>query len=327
MDLIFVDDSLPGITRIRRGKGWSYYCPEGNHIKEKVIVKRLNAIALPPAYTDAWFCPAENGHILATGFDVKGRKQYRYHPEFREQQERSKFEACSVFGHKLPLIRARVLQDLESKPFSYEYTLAAVVRLMDIGSIRVGNDRYTKENKSFGATTLRNRHAKTDGSHVMLSYKAKSGKQREVHFTDKVLAKVIKKLQDLPGQHLFQYKDEEGLSTVGSTEINRYIQNTMGDAFSAKHFRTWAASVLAFEYLMSQPEQRSLKVMLEGVSKELGNTPSIARKSYVHPVLIEACKWSEEEYQTVFKAFDLPRKTQYLSRYERGLLAFLEAHS
>ena len=327
MDLIFVDDSLPGITRIRRGKGWSYYCPEGKHIKEKVLVKRLNAIALPPAYTDAWFCPAENGHILATGFDAKGRKQYRYHPEFREQQERSKFEACAVFGHKLPLMRARVLDDLAQTPFSYEYTLAAVVRLMDLGAIRVGNERYTKENKSYGATTLKERHVTTSGNHVTLSYKAKSGKQREVHLTDKVLARVLKKLQDLPGQTLFQYQSESGLTNVGSTEINRYIQDTMGEAFSAKHFRTWSASVLAFEYLINHPDQRSLKAMLESVSKELGNTPSIARKSYVHPVLIEACKWPEDQYQTVFADFDLPRKTQYLSRYERGLLAFLETYS
>ncbi|ATC81386.1 DNA topoisomerase IB [Pseudoalteromonas agarivorans] len=324
MKLIYVDDNLPGITRKRKNKTWLYFDPIGKQITDQKVIARLNALAFPPAYKNAWFCPEENGHILATGIDSKGRKQYRYHEDFRAQQEAKKYQACGVFGNKLPLLRARLENDLQGDELSVERTLAAVVRLMDLGALRVGNERNVKQNKSFGATTLRNRHAKLTGKNIQLRYRAKSGKEREVNITDRVLSHVIKDLQDLPGQHLFQYISDGERTNVTSSEINQYIQQIMGEDFSAKHFRTWRASVIAFKQLVKAKGALSLKSMLESVSEQLGNTPAIARKSYVHPDLIALCK-EDEQTQTAWReSLSLPRKTKYLSRYERGFLAFLK---
>lgn len=324
MKLIYVDDNLPGITRKRKNKTWLYFDPIGKQITDQKVIDRLNALAFPPAYKNAWFCPEENGHILATGIDSKGRKQYRYHENFRAQQEAKKYQACGVFGNKLPLLRARLENDLQGDELSVERALAAVVRLMDLGALRVGNERNVKQNKSFGATTLRNRHAKLTGKNIQLRYRAKSGKEREVNITDRVLSHVIKDLQDLPGQHLFQYISDGERTNVTSSEINQYIQQIMGEDFSAKHFRTWRASVIAFKQLVKAKSALSLKSMLESVSEQLGNTPAIARKSYVHPDLIALCK-EDEQTQTAWReSLSLPRKTKYLSRYERGFLAFLK---
>jgi DNA topoisomerase-1 len=324
MKLIYVDDNLPGITRKRKNKTWLYFDPIGKQITDQKVIDRLNALAFPPAYKNVWFCPEENGHILATGIDSKGRKQYRYHENFRAQQEAKKYQACGVFGNKLPLLRARLENDLQGDELSVERTLAAVVRLMDLGALRVGNERNVKQSKSFGATTLRNRHAKLTGKNIQLRYRAKSDKEREVNITDRVLSHVIKDLQDLPGQHLFQYISDGERTNVTSSEINQYIQQIMGEDFSAKHFRTWRASVIAFKQLVKAKGALSLKSMLESVSEQLGNTPAIARKSYVHPDLIALCK-EDEKTQTAWReSFSLPRKTKYLSRYERGFLAFLK---
>ncbi|WP_289106870.1 DNA topoisomerase IB [uncultured Pseudoalteromonas sp.] len=324
MKLIYVDDNLPGITRKRKNKTWLYFDPIGKQITDQKVIDRLNALAFPPAYKNAWFCPEENGHILATGIDSKDRKQYRYHENFRAQQEAKKYQACGVFGNKLPLLRARLENDLQGDELSVERTLAAVVRLMDLGALRVGNERNVKQNKSFGATTLRNRHAKLTGKNIQLRYRAKSGKEREVNITDRVLSHVIKDLQDLPGQHLFQYISDGERTNVTSSEINQYIQQIMGEDFSAKHFRTWRASVIAFKQLVKAKGALSLKSMLESVSEQLGNTPAIARKSYVHPDLIALCK-EDVQTQTAWReSLSLPRKTKYLSRYERGFLAFLK---
>ena len=324
MKLIYVDDNLPGITRKRKNKTWLYFDPIGKQITDQKVIDRLNALAFPPAYKNVWFCPEENGHILAIGIDSKGRKQYRYHENFRAQQEAKKYQACGVFGNKLPLLRARLENDLQGDELSVERTLAAVVRLMDLGALRVGNERNVKQSKSFGATTLRNRHAKLTGKNIQLRYRAKSGKEREVNITDRVLSHVIKDLQDLPGQHLFQYISDGERTNVTSSEINQYIQQIMGEDFSAKHFRTWRASVIAFKQLVKAKGALSLKSMLESVSEQLGNTPAIARKSYVHPDLIALCK-EDEQTQTAWReSFSLPRKTKYLSRYERGFLAFLK---
>jgi len=324
MKLIYVDDNLPGITRKRKNKTWLYFDPIGKQITDQKVIDRLNALAFPPAYKNAWFCPEENGHILATGIDSKGRKQYRYHEDFRAQQEAKKYQACGVFGNKLPLLRARLENDLQGDELSLERTLAAVVRLMDLGALRVGNERNVKQNKSFGATTLRNRHAKLTGKNIQLRYRAKSGKEREVNITDRVLSHVIKDLQDLPGQHLFQYISDGERTNVTSSEINQYIQQIMGEDFSAKHFRTWRASVIAFKQLVKAKGALSLKSMLESVSEQLGNTPAIARKSYIHPDLIALCKENEQTQTAWRESLSLPRKTKYLSRYERGFLAFLK---
>ncbi|MXO66821.1 DNA topoisomerase IB [Altericroceibacterium endophyticum] len=319
--LIYVDDDLPGITRRGAGRGWAYYDPTGIRIKERAERQRLNAIGLPPAYRDAWFCPADNGHILATGVDDKGRKQYRYHPEFRAMREGEKFDACLAFGELLPLVRKRVEGDLKAGKPTRERALASVIRLLDLGVVRIGNDVYAKSNKSYGATTLRRRHADIKGSTLTLKYRAKSGKDRCVKVTDRGLVRFVKAMQDLPGQRLFQYIDDEGEAhNVGSSEVNAYLCETMGEHFTAKHFRTWHASVLAFDCLVRSPDLLTIKAMMEQVSARLGNTPAIARKSYVHPAII-----AQIDEQVAWRStLKLPRKTRWLSREERGLIALLE---
>ncbi|WP_420606795.1 DNA topoisomerase IB [Novosphingopyxis sp.] len=320
--LIYVDDDLPGIIRQKQGKGWCYFDPEGGRIADRDEIERLGAIAFPPAYRDAWFSPAPNGHILATGYDEKGRKQYRYHPDFRARKEGEKFEACRAFGHKLPLLRARLDEDLTGRKLDHDRVVAAMVRLLDITAIRVGNEQYATRNKSFGATTLRRRHASRTGKTVTLQFKAKSNKQREVAVTDRALLAIIKKMDDLPGQHLFQYLDDDGAAhPVLSSDVNGYIHDTMGEAFSAKHFRTWSASVHAFELLADGDGKLTLKAVMAEVSKDLGNTPTIARNSYVHPAVVALTKNGQAEWR---KTLELPRKTKYWTRYERGLIDFLD---
>lgn len=319
--LIYVDDELPGITRKRAGKGWAYYDVHGKLIRDPAERKRLNAIALPPAYTDAWFCPAPNGHILATGTDAKGRKQYRYHPDFRTAREGEKFDGCLVFGNLLPLVRKRVEEDLSGRTLTREHAIASVVRLLDLGAMRIGNEGYAKANRSYGATTLRQRHAEVTGRTLRLRYKGKSGKLREVSLTDGALARVVRMMQDLPGQHVFQYIDDEGdLHAVGSQDVNQYLCETMGEHFTAKNFRTWHASVLGFQMLAEATERLPLKAMLDVVAEHLGNTPAVTRKSYVHPAVIDLVE-RQEEWRATLR---LPRATQWLTREERGLIELLE---
>jgi DNA topoisomerase I len=319
MDLVFVSDDMPGITRKRfRGK-WAYFAPDGSRITDRGEIARLNAVALPPAYTDAWFAPAANAHILATGFDARGRKQYRYHPQFRTHREARKFDACIAFARLLPLIRQRVDTDLRCTKVTRERAIASVVRLLDTGAIRVGNEAYARTNNSFGATTLRRRHARVRGSTLHLTFRAKSGKPCSMRVTDRGLARFVRKMQDLPGQHLFQYIDPDGQPhPVGSSEVNAYIRETMGDDFTAKDFRTWAASVIAFQTLHDAGEDVTKHDLLEVVSKSLGNTPAIARKSYIHPKLLAAM-----DSQARLRQQRLPRATRWLSRYDRGLMDFL----
>ena len=319
--LVFVDDSLPGITRRRAGKGWRYFDTAGLPLKDPAEVARLNAIALPPAYRDAWFCPAPNGHILATGFDDKGRKQYRYHPDFRAAREAEKFDGCVAFGKLLPLVRQRVEADLAGRALTLERAVASVVCLLDTGGIRIGNEAYVKTNRSFGATTLRMRHADLKGQTLRLRFKAKSGKTCDMKVSDRSLARFVKRMQDLPGQHLFQYLGDDGTPRpVTSGDVNGYLRETMGEDFTAKHFRTWHASVLGFELLAGARERLSLKEMMQQVSQRLSNTPAIARKSYVHPEVIALVE-QQEEWR---KGLVLPRRSRWLSRAERALIAFLE---
>lgn len=319
--LIYVDDSLPGLTRRRSGKGWAYFDPKGKRVTDAEERMRLNAIALPPAYRDAWFCPAANGHILATGIDDRGRKQYRYHPDFRAARESEKFDGCACFGRLLPLVRKRVEDDLGGRSLSRERIVASVVRLLDLGAIRVGNEQYSKANKSYGATTLRQRHAEVTGKTLKLRFKAKSGKLRELSLTDGHLARLVRRMQDLPGQHLFQYVDgEQEYHPVTSGDVNDYLAETMGERFTAKSFRTWHASVLAFDILAHADGQVSIKALTDEVAEHLGNTAAVTRKSYIHPALFELAdrqaKWRD--------GLALPRSTQWLSREERGLIELLE---
>jgi DNA topoisomerase-1 len=319
--LIYVDDDLPGITRRRVGKGWAYYDPEGALIRDSTERTRLNAIALPPAYVDAWFCPAGNGHILATGVDAKGRKQYRYHPDFRAARESEKFTGCLAFGKLLPLVRKRVEADLATRGLTRERAIASVVRLLDLGALRVGNKGYAKANNSFGATTLRNRHAKVTGSTLKLRFRAKSGVLREVTLSDRALSRCVRAMQDLPGQHLFQWLDDDGTPhEVSSACVNDYLCETMGEHFTAKNFRTWHASVLGFALLAKAREKLTLKTVLADVASHLGNTPAVTRRSYIHPSVL-ALVDGQDEWRPSLR---LPRATAWLSREERGLIALLE---
>ncbi|MGV3554334.1 MAG: DNA topoisomerase IB [Croceibacterium sp.] len=319
--LKYVEDGHPGITRRRAGRGWAYFDADGERVTDREEIDRLNAVGLPPAYKDAWYCPSGNGHILATGIDAKGRKQYRYHPEFRTARESEKFDQCLAFGKLLPKVRKRVEADLAQRKLSRERALASVVRLLDQGVVRVGNESYAKANKSFGATTLRQRHVTVSGKTVRLRFKAKSGKIQEVAVNDRRLAHFVRKMEDLPGQNLFQYVDEDGVpQPVGSAEVNDYLCETMGEHFTAKNFRTWHASVLAFELLAASKDQLTISALMEQVAERLGNTPAIARKSYVHPAVVALV-----DRQAKWRAgLELPRKTPWLGRAERGLIELLE---
>ncbi|MBO6768311.1 MAG: DNA topoisomerase IB [Erythrobacter sp.] len=319
--LIYVDDDLPGITRKGAGRGWAYYDPEGKLITDPEEKRRLNAIALPPAYGDAWFCPAPNGHILATGVDAKGRKQYRYHPEFRTAREGEKFDSCVSFGSLLPLVRKRVDDDLRGRTLTRERTIASVVRLLDLGAVRIGNEGYAQQNRSFGATTLRKRHAELTGKTLRLRYKGKGGKPREVTLSDGSLSRLVRKMQDLPGQNLFKYVDEDGeVQAVGSSDVNEYLAETMGERFTAKNFRTWHGSVMAFQCLLEGEGDLPIKALLDCVAERLGNTPAVTRKSYIHPAVIDLIE-RQEEWRAEVR---LPRATKWLTREERGLIELLQ---
>ncbi|WP_395394044.1 DNA topoisomerase IB [Novosphingobium sp. BL-8A] len=321
--LSFADPDVPGITRRRTRAGkWAYFDPDGARITEREEIDRLNRIALPPAYVDCWFSPEPEVHLLATGFDARGRKQYRYHPEWRADRDARKFDRCAPFGHALPGLRQRVARDLACSTLCRERAVASIVALLDAEAIRIGNERYAAANKSFGATTLRMRHATLDGRKLRLRFRGKHGKLREVISANRALVSCVRRMQDLPGQHLFQYLDEEGCAVpVGSQDVNAYLHETMGEDFSAKDFRTFAASTIAFARLWQEPGT-NLKTMLEEVADRLGNTPAIARKSYVHPALIALVRQTDPVPELPAR---LPRRTQWLTREERGLIAFLEA--
>jgi DNA topoisomerase-1 len=314
------DEGQPGIARRKLRGRWAYFDPSGARITDPDTIDRLNRIGLPPAYSDAWFASDPDAHLLATGIDARNRKQYRYHPDFVADRDAHKFEACARFGAMLPAVRARVEKDLANRTLSCARAIASVVRLLDSGRIRIGNEAYARANRSFGATTLRRRHARIEHGKLLLRFKAKSGKACAIHVSDRGLIRFVKQVQDLPGQHLFQYADADGtFQPVGSSEVNAYIREVMGEDFTAKHFRTWRASALAFEWLASASEG-GLREMLAFVSAELCNTPAIARKSYVHPALVALAKEGSSAFRETLR---LPRKTRWLSPHERGLIAFL----
>lgn len=316
--LRYVDLSEPGYARRRRGTGWQYLKPSGAPIVSRRLIDRLNGLALPPAYKHAWYALDPGAHIQATGIDARGRKQYRYHPDFRARCEAAKYEGCEAFGRALPQLRRQVSADLASPMLGKARVVAAVVRLLDIGHVRIGNEGYAKANGSFGATTLRSRHAKAGRERVKLEYVGKSGKIHCISIADRRLATVVRRCQEVPGQLLFQYLDSDGVRhPVTSQDVNHYLRTHMGD-FTAKHFRTWGASVIAFAALARAKGRIKLKDMLAEVAQQLGNTPAIARKSYVHPAIIEAALDPND------LDWSLPRAAGLLSREERGLLAFLD---
>src|SRR3954452_1082931 len=305
------------------GRYWAYFDAEGKRITERHEIDRLNAVGLPPAYENAWFCADPNGHLQATGTDARGRKQYRYHPEFREKRESAKYKGLLEFGKALPRLRRRVEQDLKGRELSREAVLAAVVRLLDRQHIRVGNEEYAKQNKSYGATTLRQRHLRRTGHGLMMRFAGKHGIVREVKITDSNLKCICKRCQDLPGQMLFQYVNGDGEpKPVTSGDVNEYIKTATGGDFTAKHFRTWSANVIAMEQLLKKREDAriTVKTVVEPVAEALGNTPAISRKSYVHPALLEAVK---EDARDPLDGMERPPPRARLSSAEVGLLEFL----
>lgn len=294
--LRYVSDDAPGISRRKNGKGFLYRNTEGETIRDEKILARIKALAIPPAWQDVWICPFANGHIQATGLDERGRKQYRYHDKWRAVRDQHKYEKMMAFGRALPKIRRRVARDLKQRGLSRTKVLAAIVQLLEKTMIRVGNERYAKENKSFGLTTMRNRHAKIKGKTVHFDFKGKSGVHHEIDLQDEKLARVISRLQDLPGQELFQYEDENGeIISAGSGDVNEYLHEIAGEEFTAKDFRTWNGTVLAalalqeFEKFASQAQaKKNVVAAIERVAERLGNTPSVCRKCYVHPAVVDS---------------------------------------
>lgn len=316
-------DTEPGITRKRMGTYWAYFDADKNRVTNREEIDRLNAIALPPAYTDAWFCADPNGHLQATGIDARGRKQYRYHPEFRAKRDSAKYEGLLEFGKALPRIRRRVERDLRRRNLARDAVLAAIVRLLDTEYIRVGNEEYARENKSFGATTLRRRHLKQTGHGLMMRFTGKHGIVHEVKITDTNLKRIVKRCQELPGQMLFQYVNGDGdPKPISSGDVNDYIKEACGADFTAKHFRTWNANVIACEQMLKKADHAriTVKTVVEPVAEALGNTPAISRKSYVHPKLLEAVK---EDPRDPLSGMDRPRSRKRLSTAEVALLEFL----
>jgi DNA topoisomerase I len=292
--LIYVSDEEPGIRRRKSGKGFTYVLPGGSKVEDKVTLERIRTLAIPPAYTDVWICPKANGHIQATGRDAKGRKQYRYHPAFREVRESTKYEHMLDFAQALPGIRARIQEDMGRRGLPREKVLATVVHLLETTLIRVGNSDYAKQNKSYGLTTLRDPHVQVNGSDLRFQFKGKSGKSWRLQVKDRRVAKIVKACQDLPGQHLFQYLNEEGEQQfVTSADVNAYLKEITGRDITAKDFRTWAGTVLAamalreFETFDSEAKaKKNVRAAIERVASQLGNTPTICRKCYIHPEVL-----------------------------------------
>lgn len=329
--LIYVNDDMPGITRQRSGKGFSYRGPDGKTITDKAERARLASLAIPPAYTDVWICPDPRGHVQATGRDAKGRKQYRYHPDFRAVRDGAKYDHMLDFAHVLPQIRDRVDQDMARRGLPAEKLVATVVHLLENTMIRVGNADYARQNKSHGLTTLRDRHVKIDGSQIRFRFKGKSGKEWDLGLRDRRVARIVRAAQDIPGQHLFQYLDEDGQrQKITSTEVNAYLRDISGRNVTAKDFRTWTGTVLAalalaeYEAVDSQAAaKRNIREAIEQVAARLGNTPTICRKCYVHPQVIDSYLADELKLELQDEIAEDLQKTG-LRPEERQVLEFLK---
>jgi DNA topoisomerase-1 len=340
--LRYVNDSRPGIRRKRAGKHFSYIGLDGKPIHDKDELQRIRSLGIPPAWTNVWICPKPNGHIQATGRDAKGRKQYRYHPRWREVRDETKYNRMITFGEALPKIREQVAHDLALPgKLSHEKVLAAVIWLLDTTSIRVGNEEYARENQSYGLTTLRNRHVAISGSKIRFQFRGKSGVEHTVSVRNKRLAHIIKGCQELPGHELFEYIGDDGeLHTIESSDVNDYLRLITGEDFTAKDFRTWAGTVYATDTLLelgqfeTQTEaKKKVTQAIEVAASHLGNTKIICRKCYVHPGVIDAYldgtlienlqqyQVAEEALQPATTALD-----QSLRADEQRVLLFLKEH-
>jgi DNA topoisomerase-1 len=294
--LRYVTDRRPGIRRIGAGKAFRYFAPDGRLIRDGKMLARIRALVIPPAWKDVWICPIEEGHIQAVGRDARGRKQYRYHPRWREVRDETKFYRMADFAKALPKIRARVKRDLKRPGMPKEKVLATIVRLLETTLARIGNEEYTKQNKSYGLTTLRNHHVDVKGSDLHFYFRGKSGKRHAISVTDSHLASIVRRLRDMPGYELFQYVDEEQeMRSIGSADVNDYIQDIAGADFTAKDFRTWAGTAIAAEALREcepfttqKQARRNIMATVEKVAERLGNTVAVCKKCYVHPAVFES---------------------------------------
>jgi len=292
--LSYVSDDAPGIRRRKSGRGFTYVAPNGRKVDDDGTLARIRKLAIPPAYSDVWICPKANGHIQATGRDAKGRKQYRYHEAFRDIRESTKYEHMLAFAHALPAIRKTIDEHMSLRGLPRPKVLATVVHLLENTLIRIGNADYAKQNKSYGLTTLRDPHVRVEGAELRFEFKGKSGKAWKLRVKDRRVARIVKACQDLPGQDLFQYLDDEGnRQTITSSDVNAYLRDITGEDFTAKDFRTWAGTVLAalalseFEQFDDEAKaKKNIRAAIESVSSRLGNTPTICRKCYVHPEIL-----------------------------------------
>jgi DNA topoisomerase-1 len=294
--LRYVTDARPGIRRERCGRGVRYRSAEGRIIRDRHVLKRIRSVMIPPAWEDVWICPLEHGHLQATGRDERKRKQHLYHPRWREVRDQTKYDRLLDFARALPVIRKRIRLDLELEGLCRSKVLATVVRLLEVSLIRVGNDEYARDNNSYGLTTMKNRHATVRGSKIKFQFRGKSGKDHSVQVEDRRVARIVRACQELPGQELFQYVDDEGQKQdVDSGDVNDYLHEITGKDFTAKDFRTWAGTVFVASELRklgpgdSEADSRkNVVVAVKATAQSLGNTPAVCRKSYIHPAVIEA---------------------------------------
>ena len=298
-DIVYYPDDRPGITRRRWGRGFRYLAPDGTTIEDAGERKRLAALAVPPAYDDVWMCPLPQGHLLATGRDAKNRKQYRYHPEWAAERARTKFDLLPAFGRLLPRIRRRVRRDLNEDVGEKAFALASAVALIDRAALRVGSDEYARENGSYGALTLKQRHISLSGTQIKLNYKAKGGKRVRKQLADRTLARILNKIGDLPGATLLSWLDDDGIpQTLSSQALNDYIATACDmEEITAKTFRTWAGTLAAFEVAQAGPT--TIKDMSQAAAARLHNTPTIARNSYIHPRVIALAQGDQSQPRPV----------------------------
>lgn len=322
--LHYVSDHEPGIRRTRSKPGFDYAWPDGRDVTDENTLDRIRALAIPPAYEDVWICPDPYGHIQATGRDARGRKQYRYHALWRQHRDAAKYGRMAAFGRALPRLRARVEKDLARRGMPREKVLAAVVRLLELTLIRVGNDEYARKNKSFGLTTLRKRHVDVHGSAVVFEFRGKSGKDHRTGIQDRRLARVVRACEELPGQRLFKYVGEDdNTHDIGSDDVNAYIHEATGEHFTAKDFRTWAGTLLAAQLLAAcerahnqTQHKHTVADCVKAVASKLGNTPAVCRSSYIHPEVIAA--YADDRLKRAFKTcLDCP------TTCEKAMLRFL----
>ena len=336
--LLYVDRRMPGHSRVRSGKSFRYRTPDGAWLRDGEEVARIRRLAIPPAYSDVWICPLPQGHLQATGRDARGRLQYRYHPQWRQVRDEAKFERMQAFGRALPRIRARVARDLSTRgaPLARTVVLATIVRLLDTTYLRVGNEEYAASNRSYGLTTLRSRHAGVRGSRITLRFRGKSGVPQEARLDDPRVARVVRRCQQLPGQELFQYLDEDGQPhAVDSGDVNDYLAEIAGGEaghFTAKDFRTWHGTVQALELTrqactLPQADAAAAKQIVVAVARQLGNTPAVCRKSYIHPTVLalgeRLASDAGPDMQRIWDRIGGATSPRALSAAERRLLAFL----